>query len=281
MHPRPDGHGVSLPSLDATYTHDEVTMNLTSCGLLVENAEILAKLYAKHRDWTVVEERWLEERFDQRSTRGSSKKIYRILSGRFKTATGELPSIATLPSIFEQCETTHEKAQVLYFYLLEEDPLVKYVVHRYVDRLEQTGVEGLDFSEDTIQRVLNEFHYQDGANFDYAESTAGRWGRGFRSVLREMNILTTQQSLQGESPTLGTIPLLVASGYSWEQHGEEWLSQPTGWLYLFQPEQYWNTLAERVSEHPSWTANKMHGELRLSPADDDTYGWADLWEGEI
>jgi hypothetical protein len=280
MSPRPDGHGVSLPSLDATYTHDEVTMNLTSCGLLVENAEILAQLYAQHRDWTVVEERWLEERFDQRSTRGSSKKIYRILSGRFKTATGDLPSIATLPSIFEQCETTQEKAQVLYFYLLEEDPLVKYVVHRYVDRLVRTGVDGLDFSEEPIHNILNEFHYEDGTEFDYADSTSRRWEEGFRSVMRDIDVLESQQSLQGEVPTLGTIPLLVASGYSWEQHGEEWLSQPTGWLYLFQPEQYWNTLVERVSDHPSWEASKMHGELRLSPTD-DTYGWADPWEGEI
>jgi len=88
----------------------------------VDRAETLARLYARHRDWTVVEEKWIEERFDERSTRGSSKGIYRALSSRFKTVGSELPSIVQLPSVLDQCETVRDKAQVLYFYLLEDDP---------------------------------------------------------------------------------------------------------------------------------------------------------------
>jgi len=119
---RTDGRGTSLPSLDSTFSHDEVSMALTRCGLLVDRAETLARLYARHRDWTVVEEKWIEERFDERSTRGSSKGIYRALSSRFKTVGSELPSIVQLPSVLDQCETVRDKAQVLYFYLLEDDP---------------------------------------------------------------------------------------------------------------------------------------------------------------
>jgi hypothetical protein len=95
--------------------------------------------------------------------------------------------------------------------------------------------------------------------------------------MREIDVLETRQTLQGHIPNLGTIPLLVASGYSWETYGDEWLSYPTGWLYLFQPEQYWDSLAERVSEHPAWEASGIHGELRLQPVE-NTYDWAEPWE---
>jgi hypothetical protein len=276
---RTDGNGSHLPSLDSIFSQDEVTMALTRCGLLVEKAEKLAQLYARHRDWTVVEEKWHDERFDERSTRRSSQTIYRALSSRFKTAGGSLPSIARLPSVFEQCETSRDKAQILYFYLIEDDPLVKYAVHRYVQRLQSTGADGLDFEQETVERILSEFHYDDGSEYDYAESTTRRWGEGLRSVMREIGVLETQQELQGQIPNIGTIPLLVASGYSWETHGDDWLSQPTGWLYLFQSEQYWDSLAERLSDHPEWEASGIHGELRLQPVD-ETYGWAEPMEGD-
>jgi hypothetical protein len=97
--------------------------------------------------------------------------------------------------------------------------------------------------------------------------------------MREIGVLETQQTLQGQIPNIGTVPLLVASGYSWEAHGDDWVSQPTGWLYLFQPEQYWDSLAERLSGHPNWEASGLHGELRLQPVD-DTYGWAEPMEGD-
>ncbi len=271
---RSDGEGTHLPSLDSSFSRDDVTMTLTRCGLLVEKAETIAELYADHRDWTVVEEKWLTERFDERSTRDSSQGIYRTLSSRFKTAGGSLPAIARLPTVFEQCDNLRDKAQVLYFYLIEDDPLVKYTVHRYVQRLQNTGANGLDFEHETLYRLLSEFHYDDGSKFDYAESTIRRWGEGLRSVMREIGVLDTKQALQGQIPNVGMVPLLVASGYSWETQGDDWISQPTGWLYLFQSEQYWDSLAERLSGHPSWEASGIHGELRLQPVD-ETYGWAE------
>lgn len=73
---RADGKGNPLPSLDSQFPHGDISMALTMCGLLVEKAEQLSQLYAQHRDWTVVEEKWESERYDERSTRDSSKKIY-------------------------------------------------------------------------------------------------------------------------------------------------------------------------------------------------------------
>jgi len=275
---RVDG-GWQVPSLNSSFSQDEVSMDLTMSGLLVEKAEEMARLYATHRDWTTVEERWFEERLDDRSTRGSSRKVYRILSSRFKTADRSLPAISKLPSVFEKCDTGRDKAQVLYFYLVEEDPLVKFVVHEYVRRLEERGNDGLDFDQEVIESILDEFRYADGEQFDYADSTTARWGEGLRSVMREIGVLEDQQSLQGQTPNVGTVPLLVASGYSWENGGKDWLSSPIGWLYLFQQEQYWDSLAERLGEHSSWEASGIHGELRLQPAE-ETYAWAESMEGE-
>lgn len=252
-------------------------MDLTMCGLLVEQAEEMAQLYATHRDWTTVEDRWFEERIDGRSTRGSSRKVYRVLSSRFKTASGVLPSIVQLSSIFDRCETKRDKAQVLYFYLLEDDPLVKFVVHEYVQRMDRQGNDALDLEQNTVREILEGFHYADGEEFDYAESTTTRWGEGLRSVMREIGVLETQQSLHGQTPNVGLIPLLVASGYSWKKNGKDWLSAPRGWLYLFQQQQYWDSLAERIAEHESWEASGLHGELRLQPTD-ETYGWAESIE---
>lgn len=254
-------------------------MDLTMCGLLVEQAEEMARLYATHRDWTTVESRWFDERIDGRSTRGSSRKVYRVLSSRFKTADRSLPSVSRLPSIFDRCETERDKAQVLYFYLVEADPLVKYVVHEYVRRLQEGAEDALDFDQDTVEGVLDGFRYANGETYDYAESTTARWGEGLRSVMRDIDVLETQQSLQGRTPNVGTAPLLVASGYSWEKHGEDWLAAPLGWLYLFQPERYWEPLAERLGSHDSWDATGIHGELRLEPSE-HTYGWAEPMEGD-
>jgi hypothetical protein len=269
--------GTTLPSLDSAFSQDEVSMDLTMCGLLVDRAEEMAQLYATHRDWTTVEEVWFEEKRDGRSTRGSSRKIYRVLSSRFKTADPSLPAISTLPSILTQCESDREKAQVLYFYLVEDDPLVQFVLHEYVRRLINRGENSLKFDQAVIENILNEFHYSDGEKYDYADSTTTRWGEGFRSVMREIGVLETQQSLEGQFPNVGTTPLLVASGYSWEKGGDNWLTSPQGWLYLFQPERYWDSLAERLGEHPSWETSGIHGEVRLEPVG-EPFEWAEPME---
>jgi len=86
----------------------------------------------EHGNWNDVKERWFDERLSNRSTRGSSQKIYRVLTSRFKTLPHGPPNPSVLPTIFDECQTTRDKAQILYLYLVADDSLVRYVVHEYM-----------------------------------------------------------------------------------------------------------------------------------------------------
>ena len=266
-----DGGYSSLPSLSRQLSSDDVNMDLTMCGLLLERAEELAQLYAEHGNWTDVKDIWFNERLSNRSTRGSSQKIYRVLTSRFKTAPAALPNPGTLPAVFEECKTTREKAQVLYFYLVTNDSLVQYVVHEYANRLGEEIQDPLDFSDKTLVSILSQLTYADGGSFDYADSTTKRWCEGFRSVMREIGVLDGQQSAIGTPPTVGDIPLLIAMDYSHESD-EEWITAPRGLLYLFQPEGRWEELFDRAASTDAWEYLELHGDLDLRPSD-EPYSW--------
>jgi len=247
-------------------------MDLTMCGLLVGRAEELARLYAEHGNWNDVKERWFDERLSNRSTRGSSQKIYRVLTSRFKNAPTALPNPSALPAVFDECKTARDKAQILALYLTTDDSLVRYVVHEYVARVAHGTQEPLDFSNETLIRILDQLEYSDGSSFDYATSTTERWCGGFRSVMREIGVLDGQQAIVGDPPSIGDVPLLVAMDYSYGADGEEWLTAPRGLLYLFQPEDRWAELFDRVASTDVWAYFEHHGELDLRPTD-EPYSW--------
>lgn len=267
-----DGSGSPLPSLSRRLSSGDVNMDLTMCGLLVERAEELAQLYAKHGNWNDVKEVWFDERLSNRSTRGSSQKIYRVLTSRFKNAPTALPNPSALPSVFDECRTSQDKAQILYLYLVSDDSLVRYVVHEYVGRLLNGVTEPLDFSNDTLSQILAQLEYSDGTEFDYADSTTERWCEGFRSVMREIGVLEGQQSTVGEPPSVGDVPLLVSMDYSFGVDDEEWVTAPRGLLYLFQPESRWEELFDRAASTDAWEYLELHGELDLRPTD-EPYSW--------
>ena len=267
-----DGGGSSLPSLSRQLSPGDVNMDLTMCGLLVERAEELARLYTEHGNWNEVKETWFDERLSNRSTRGSSQKIYRVLTSRFKNAPTALPNPSILPAIFDECQTARDKAQILYLYLVSDDSLVRYVVHEYIARLAEGKPEPLDFSNETLVDILTQLEYSDGDSFDYAESTTVRWCEGFRSVMREIGVLDGQQSVVGASPSIGDISLLVAMDYSYESD-DEWLTAPRGLLYLFQPENRWEELFDRVASTDAWEYIELHGDLDVRPSD-EPYAWA-------
>lgn len=260
-----DGRGTRLTPLSRQFSHSEVNMDLTMCGLLVERAEELVGLYEEHGNWNQVKEIWFEERRANRSTRDSSQKIYRVLSSRFKNAPASLPNPRNLPFVLDACSTSRDKAQVLYLYLIVDDPLVRYVVHEYDQRLLADHPDALDFSNSTLIAILNQFEYVDGSAFDYAESTTERWCEGFRSVMREIGVLDDQQTVLGTPPSLGKIPLLVAMGYSYEEGDEVWFESPTGLQYLFQPSVRWEELYNRAAETEAWEFVELHGSLELRP----------------
>ncbi len=247
-------------------------MDLTMCGLLVERAEELSSLYEEHGNWNTVKEVWFDERRANRSTRGSAQKIYRVLTSRFKNAPADLPNPRDLPAVLDACATSRDKAQVLYPYLIADDALVRYVVHEYIQRLSSDHPDALDFSNETLMTILNEFEYADGTSFDYAESTTKRWCEGFRSVMREIGVLENQQDVVGNPPSLGDIPLLVAMGYSYEVGADDWFESPTGLLYLFQPSDRWEELYDRAAETDEWEFVELHGSLQLRPVT-EPYSW--------
>lgn len=267
-----DGGDASMPSLSGQLSGDQVNMDLTMCGLLVERAEELAQLYADQGNWNDVKEIWFNERLSNRSTRGSSQKIFRVLTSRFKNAPRALPNPSLLPQLFEQCETPRDKAQILYLYLVSDDALVRYVVTEYSAPLVHKEAKPLDFSNENLLDILNRLTYSDGSAFDYAESTTERWCEGIRSVMREIGVIEGQQAVTGETPSVGTIPLLVAMDYSYEIDDEEWISSPRGLLYLFQPENRWEELFDRVASTSAWEYLELHGDLDLRPAE-ETYSW--------
>lgn len=267
----PDGNK-ELPSLSREFSSEAVTMDLTMCGLLVDRVEELALLYREHGNWNAVKEVWFTERRGGRSTKGSSQKIYRVLTSRLKNALSSLPNPRDLPAVLDNSTTSTDKAQILYFYLVADDPLVRFIIHEYVQRQFSTSTDIIDFSNETLKGLLSNFEYADGTSFDYAESTTERWCEGFRSVMREIGVLEDQQTTADGPPSIGDIPLLVAMGYSYEKGGDNWLESPLGLQYLFQPETRWEELYDRVANTDWWTYSELHGSLQLRPID-GAYSW--------
>ncbi|WP_255191906.1 BrxA family protein [Natronobeatus ordinarius] len=251
-------------------------MDLTMCGLLVERAEELAQLYREKGNWNDVKQAWFDERLSSRSTRNSAQKLYRVLSSRLKNAPSSLPNASDLPLILDECTTKRDKAQVLFLYLVTDDPLVQYVVHAYANRVASGRDGALDFSNETLGGILEDLEYADGSPFEYAESTMTRWCEGFRSVMREIGVIENQQAVAGKPPSVSDVPLLVAMGYSYSADSDEerWFDTPIGLLYLFQPEDRWLELFDRVAATETWEFVELHGELRLSP-NDGPYAWVD------
>lgn len=266
------GREAVLSPLQKRHQPEEITMDLTMCGLLVERAEELAQLYREKANWNDVKQTWFDERLSSRSTRDSAQKLYRVLSSRLKNAPSSLPNASDLPLIFDACTTKRDKAQVLFLYLVADDPLVRYVVHAYANRVASGRDGAFDFSNETLGGILKDLEYADGSPFEYAESTMTRWCEGFRSVMREIGVIENQQAVVGETPSVGDVPLLVAMGYSYDSGGENWADTPTGLLYLFQPEDRWLELFDRVASTEAWEFVELHGELRLSP-NDGPYAW--------
>jgi hypothetical protein len=160
----------------------------------------------------------------------------------------------------------------LYLYLVADDALVRYVVHEYGRRLLNGHSNPLDFSDETLTTILDQFEYADGSSFEYADSTTERWCEGFRAVMRKIGVLENQQTVVGTSPSAGEIPLLVSIGYSYKQDEDSWFKSPSGYLYLMQPENRWQELFDRAANTDAWEYLELHGEVNLRPTD-EPYSW--------
>lgn len=139
--------------------------------------------------------------------------------------------------------------------------------------------DALDFSNEILTTLLEGFEYSDGSAYDYADSTTERWCEGFRSVMRDIGVLEGQQAVVGDPPSLGTTPLLVAMGYSYEEGDDEWFESPVGLQYLLQPNDRWEELYNRAAETDAWEFVELHGGLQLRPSD-GPYSWITQEEAE-
>jgi hypothetical protein len=130
------------------------------------------------------------------------------------------------------------------------------------------SVDDLDFSDDRIVELLDEFQHTDGSPLDFAESTKQRWATNFRGSLRSIGMIQSRQGTTGEVPNVGDIPLEIAAYWSWQQLDDEWLQNPIGWRYLFQTQPFWQPQTQRLAKSTRWTTHESHGRLWYEPVDD-------------
>ena len=255
-----------LKSLNHNFSSSAIGMSLTEAGLLVDRSEAIVRLYVQYHSWTEVKERWHAERIHERGSRSSAQRIFRIIKRRLQAGGSALPSISTLHNLVQQCPTAQAKAQLFYFYLIQEDGLFRFVLHEV---LRQQGIDRdrWDLSPATIESTVRAFHYENGSALKYADSTLSRWVQGFRSVLVDIGVLKRPYDKQGTVPTIDLPPLHVASLYSWNKEGKKWLEQPTGFFYLFQPRSYREALLGRIASSDQWARSKVRDQEMLVPAE--------------
>ncbi len=257
-----------LSSLVGALPESEVTTGLTRCGLQIERTHEIASLYQEHLDWSIVNETWYEERIAERSSHNSSKNVLNAVRGRLQSAGEGLPSVPQLPAILDNCRKERDRAQLLFLYLLNHDGLARYVTHEYLRRMTKQSITALNFETDIVLSILDDFRYKSGEPLEYTESTQERWVQGLRSALREIGVLEGQTETTGQIPKVGDIPLQVAAYYSWSQNGDEWLTKPIGWLYLFQSEDYWEPQSNRLARYDGWTHHEARNRVWFEPVDD-------------
>ncbi|WP_084696349.1 BrxA family protein [Salisaeta longa] len=243
---------------------DDVSVSLTEAGLLTKRTAEVAALYARYRNWSEVKRHWHDNRVHERGSRSSAQKIFRIIKRRLLAGASVLPPVTRLAELVDECPTEQAKAQLFYFYLIQEDNLFRFVLH---ELLRRQGVDRAewDVSPKIVREVLSSFRYDNGSEIEYADSTLHRWAQGFRSVLRDIGVLKRPYDDKGTTPTIDFPPLHLGALYSWRTKGRAWPSHPIGWMYLFQPQSAKNVLLDRVRASDRWSVSQLRGQAVLTP----------------
>jgi hypothetical protein len=265
---RPSGDDYEIRSLNGQFSPDETHIGLVAASLDLEQTRAIVELYNECGDWETTNDQWLEQRKAGRLTVEGSRRAYNAIKPRLQEAGGGLPPLSELPDILDACRKERDQYQVLFCYLVSEDAVVRYVLHEYLQQLQRRSVSDLDFSNDQLIELLNEFRHTDGSSLDFSESTKDRWGTNFRSALRSIGVIQSKQGADGDVPSIGDVPLEVAAYWSWQQLDDEWLMNPFGWRYLFQPEQFWSPQSSRLAESTRWSTHESHGRLWYEPVED-------------
>jgi hypothetical protein len=258
----------TIQSLNGDFSTEETHIGLVAASLDLDQTREIAELYNDSGDWNNTSERWLDERRAERVTTEGSRRSFNAIKPRLQEAGGGLPPLRYLPDILDQCRNQRDQHQVIYCYLVAEDAVFQYVLHEYLVQGDDRGASNLDFSDSQIIGMLEEFQHIGGEPLDWAESTKDRWASNFRGVLRSIGVIDSRQGTTGEVPNIGDVPLEVAAYWSWHEDGDEWLTDPLGWRYLFQPEPFWEPQTQRLTKSTRWTSHQAHGRRWYEPIDD-------------
>jgi hypothetical protein len=254
--------------LNGQFSIDETHIGLVAASLDLDQTREIAELYNDSGDWSTTSKRWLNERRAERVTIEGSRRSFNAIKPRLQEAGGGLPPLMYLPDILAKCRNQRDQHQVIYCYLVAEDGVFRYVLHEYLVQGGDRGANNLDFSDSRIIEMLAEFQHIGGEPLDWAESTKDRWASNFRGVLRSIGVIDSRREMTGEVPNIGDIPLEVAAYWSWHEAGDEWLVDPLGWRYLFQPEPFWEPQTRRLTKSTRWTSHQAHGRRWYEPIDD-------------
>ncbi len=257
----------TIQSLNGDFSTEETHIGLVAASLDLDQTREIAELYNDSGDWNTTSERWLDERRAERVTIEGSRRSFNAIKPRLQEAGGGLPPLRYLPDILDQCRNQRDQHQVIYCYLVAEDAVFQYVLHEYLVQGDDRGASNLDFSDSQIIGMLEEFQHIGGEPLDWAESTKDRWASNFRGVLRSIGVIDSRQGTTGEVPNIGDVPLEVAAYWSWHENGDEWLTDPLGWRYLFQPEPFWEPQTQRLTKSTRWTSHQAHGRRWYEPID--------------
>lgn len=257
----------TIQSLNGEFSTEETHIGLVAASLDLDQTREIAELYNDSGDWNTTSERWLDERRAERVTIEGSRRSFNAIKPRLQEAGGGLPPLRYLPDILDQCRNQRDQHQVIYCYLVAEDAVFQYVLHEYLVQGDNRGASNLDFSDSQIIGMLEEFQHIGGEPLDWAESTKDRWASNFRGVLRSIGVIESRQGTTGEVPNIGDVPLEVAAYWSWHKDGDEWLTDPLGWRYLFQPEPFWEPQTQRLTKSTRWTSHQAHGRRWYEPID--------------
>jgi hypothetical protein len=258
----------AIQSLNGHFTTEDTHIGLVAASLDLDQTREISELYNESGDWNTTSERWLDERRAERVTVEGSRRSFNAIKPRLQVAGGPLPPLKHLPAILDRCRNQRDQHQVLYCYLVAEDAVVRYVLHEYLIHGGSDGLGQLDFTDDRIVELLEDFQHTGGEPLDWADSTKDRWASNFRGVLRSIGVIESRTGTTGEVPNIGDVPLEVAAYWSWHADGDEWLIDPFGWRYLFQPEAFWEPQTQRLTTSTRWSAHQAHGRAWYEPVDD-------------
>ncbi|AXG08430.1 BrxA family protein [Haloplanus rubicundus] len=264
---RPSGN-FEINSLNGQFGPDETHIGLVAASLDLEQTRAIVELYNECGDWETTNDEWLEQRKAGRLTVEGSRRAYNAIKPRLQEAGGGLPPLSQLPTVLDACRKERDKHQVLFCYLVAEDAVVRYVLHEYIQQLQRKSVSSLDFSNEQIIAFLDQFRHTDDSPLDFSDSTKDRWGTNFRSALRSIGVIQSKQGTDGDVPNIGDTPLETAAYWSWQQLDDEWLQNPLGWRYLFQPEPFWSPQSDRLAKSTRWSTHESHGRLWYEPVED-------------